>query len=120
MVYNDFEHFEMVFWKSRGCFVIIDEAGEVFDEHRQQARRMITRGRHNGHVVMLIAQRFTLLDKTARDQASQIYTFTVDPDDAKEMARRWNCPELATAHQLPQFHYIQLSRHGQPTRGRVR
>lgn len=119
-VFSDFDRFARCVWASRGCLVIIDEAGDAFTEHRAAARPIITRGRHRGHVCCLIAQRHKLMDKTARDQCSKLYLFTVNRDDAAELALDWNEQALADAYHLPPLHYIALDRHSIPVRGVVR
>lgn len=122
-VLNDFDRFEAAFWASTGCFVVIDEAADVFREHRRQAIPMLTRGRHvqvgggGGHVVALIAQRHLILERTARDQCGTLYAFNVGAKDSAELAEDWGEDELRGCHLLPQFHYIRKVRLQPPTRG---
>lgn len=124
LVFNDFDLFEAAFWRSRGCFVVIDEAADVFAEKKNQARPMLTRGRHvinggGGHVCMLIAQRHRDLNKSARDQCSGLFAFCVDRYDAEDLAADWNCDALKELPNLPPLHYVHLVRHREPTRGVV-
>jgi len=114
IVCPDFDSFEAAFWQSRNCLVVIDEAPEVFAEQRNRARRMILRGRHLGHVVLMIAQRHTLMDKSARNQANHLWAFVVDPYDSEELAREWNCDALRQCHTLRPRQFIELPRHGDP------
>lgn len=87
---------------------------------------MLTRGRHvdpatggGGHAVCIIAQRHRLLDKTARDQATTLFAFVVDPVDSKALAEDWNCPTLADCHALRPLTYYHVERHQAATLGRV-
>ena len=120
LVCADWEMFRESFWASRNCFVIIDEAPTAFREHGKEATPMILRGRHQGHVCAMLSQRHVLMDKSARGQASQLFAFTVDPDDSDELARDWNCPALRNCYQLPPHSYISLSLHGKPRLGRTK
>lgn len=120
-VYTDFARFSGVFWASSGCLAIIDEAFDVYSEAdtKKDAIKMLTRGRHRGHCVVLLAQRWKLLNKTARDQCSRLVCFTVNREDAAELSLDFNCDCLADAHRQPKLHFVSLELHGQPVRGIV-
>jgi hypothetical protein len=114
-VFNDWATFLRYFWSSRGCMVFIDEAGDVFQEHRDEARPMLTRGRHvdpktggGGHTVVLISQRWFQLDKTARNQISVLFGFRSNIDDATELAKQFACDELRNLAKVPLLHYYQV------------
>lgn len=111
-VIKDFDIFNQAVFNSTNCYIVLDEAGDVFDNKYQarDARRMLTQGRHRGHVVNLIAHRAEMLSKSARVQASQLYLFNTDYDDAKNLARIWNCPELENATQLKRGQFFNLQR----------
>jgi hypothetical protein len=126
LVCTDWAHLERVFWASRGCFVVIDEALDAFSTHKLEARAMLTRGRHidpasggGGHCVCLVSQRHRLLDKTARDQCSSLFAFTVNPKDAQDLADDWNCPELLRLPQTPPLIYCHVRRHSPARWGRL-
>jgi len=119
-VTNDFIRFERLFWSNPGAAAFIDEASEVFEEHRALAKPMLTAGRHvdqarggGGHVVFLLSQRFVDLNKTARNQTDRAFIFQVDPTDAEFQAKHWGHDILAEAHRLPKYHYFTAQR-GQP------
>ncbi|OHB80713.1 MAG: hypothetical protein A2V98_04865 [Planctomycetes bacterium RBG_16_64_12] len=114
LVYSDWQRFGTSFWRSRGCFVVIDEAPDAFRDHRSEAIKMILRGRHRGHTCAMIAQRHILMDKSARNQASQLFAFRVNPDDSEALAMDWNCAELRGCHQLRPRWYYRLAMHGTP------
>ena len=112
-VFTDWDRFHRTFWASRGCLVFIDEAGDVFADHKDQARPMLTRGRHvdpktggGGHTVALISQRWYQLDKTARNQISVLFGFRSNIDDAIELSRQFACDDLKDLAQLPLLHYM--------------
>lgn len=132
-VCQGFESFNRVFWRSRACLAIIDEAGEVFGEkHKFDGRLWLTRGRHHNpltggglHTCLLITQRHVMVDKTARLQCSVLYAFASGVDDAEHLASDWRCPALADARSpfylaaLKPLHYVYLRRHGSPMLGRI-
>ncbi len=117
--------FKSIFWQSRGCLAIVDEAPDVFEKDRNNARMMLRRGRHvvnggGGHVVALLGVRYVGLDKTAREQCSRLYAFNQSRDDGEMIAREWNCDPLKEVYRLPKFHYITLDRMGEPRAGVVK
>lgn len=116
-VFNNFADFREAFWRSTGCYVVIDEASDIFDNERNEARRMLQQGRHRGHVCALIAQRHKRLDKTAREQCSELYAFVVDREDAADLAMDWNDDALLSLPDMPPLHYIQKRRHEPSVRG---
>jgi hypothetical protein len=125
-VANGWESFKRLFWRSRHCFVVMDEAADVFERDRYEARSMLRRGRHvdpatggGGHVVALISQRYVGLDKTAREQCSRIYAFNQSPTDAKLLAEDYNSPDLLGVSVLPKFNYLKADRMGGVVRGVV-
>lgn len=77
------------------------------------------RGRHNGHVIALVAQRHKRLDKTAREQCSELFAFVVDRDDAADLAIDWNDDALLKLPHLRPLEYIHKRRHRPATFARV-
>lgn len=102
IVLNDFSAYLQLVNSSRNCYCVMDDAGRIFGnkDYCQQASDLLTDGRHLGHCCCLIAQRLEQLEKTARDQASQLFLFNIDPDDAKRLSKNWNSPELNNAPYL--------------------
>lgn len=120
------EDFHYTFWHSRSCLAVIDEALTTFKSH-PEAAAMLTGGRHigggdnpgpgGGHVCMIIGQRHIGMDVTARVQCSDVWTFNVNRRDAELLAEDFNCPALAMAPQLRQFHYLHAARFRPPVLG---
>ena len=125
-VCNGWEKFKQIFWRSRHCLAIIDEAADIFEQDRNEGRQMLRRGRHvdpvtggGGHVVALIAQRYVGLDKTAREQCSRIYAFNQSPSDARLIAEDYNFTALLDVVTLPKFNYLLADKMGDVRRGVV-
>lgn len=116
-VFTDFSAFSRAFWASRGCLVVIDEAPTACDEDAAGVRQIMMRGRHVDHVVTLIAQRSPRVDKTAREQCSELFCFRVSRSDARDLADEWAADELAEAHRLPQLHYLHVRKGHAACRG---
>lgn len=121
-VYTDWVRFRAVFWASRGCMAVIDEAGEVFAEQRNDAQVMLTRGRHvdpstggGGHGVVLIAQRVKMVPPNARNQCAAVFAFQQGRNDARELADEWGDDAFLALPELPKLHYI-TKRRCEPSR----
>jgi hypothetical protein len=65
--------------------VFIDEAGDIFNLSKRHNFWLLTRGRHFGFQVYMIAQRPKMLAPSARTQASRAYLFRLSPDDLREI-----------------------------------
>lgn len=68
-----------------GAHVFIDEAGEIFGGDKRHNLWLLTRGRHYGFHVVMIAQRPKMILPTARNQCSRTYMFRLARDDAREV-----------------------------------
>lgn len=130
LVFNEWGAFKRAFWRSRGCLVIVDEAGDASSDHLADFRQMLTQGRHvasrpglgtgGGHVVAMVAQRRPMVHPNLRNQASELVLFEQHREDAQDLAIEWNCDALREAPRLPTGHYIRLRKPGAPRRGVVR
>lgn len=69
----------------RNAHVFVDEAGEVFNLGKRHNFWLLTRGRHFGLQVYMIAQRPKMIAPTARTQASIGYVFRLAPADLKDV-----------------------------------
>ena len=104
VVCTDWLDFHDRFWRSTGCIAVVDEAGSVCADYDQrlQLRAMLQRGRHppTCHAAILISQRYTDVDKTAREQCTSLRCFRVSDTDAKALAAEWG-DALLGASNLP-------------------
>lgn len=80
--------------------MFIDESGEMIGRYADVMGKLATRSRHYGHNAHFIAQRASQLDKTIRDQCSNLYLFCVSMDDAKTLANEYGKEELKQANNL--------------------
>lgn len=72
---------------STNCAVFVDESGDVIrDSRSERFEKLATRGRHYGHNLHWIVQRFRLLNRTVRSQCEHCLTFFQDQKDAKDLA----------------------------------
>lgn len=69
------------------CLVIIDESGETVGAYAGPIRRIATMHRGLGHQAFFITQRAAMLDKTMREQCSNLICFRQSLSDAKELER---------------------------------
>lgn len=121
LVFPDWPRFSNAFWKLHGCLVVIDDAAHVFREHRAEALPMLEEGRHNGHICLVCSQRYIGIDKTAREQASEVVIFRTDQDDAENLSRLYDAKIIRElAPKLPDLHYIRVDGVNPPSRGVVK
>lgn len=68
-----------------GAHVFVDEAGEIFNLGKRHNFWLLTRGRHFGFFVYMIAQRPKMIAPTARSQAGRGYVFRLALEDLREI-----------------------------------
>lgn len=76
------------------CHVFIDEASDIFSIGQKDNFWLLTRGRHFGFTVYLIAQRPKLIAPSARTQCGRLYLFRLAVDDAHELGRDFGINDL--------------------------
>ena len=106
VIYREPQPFIDAVWKSSNCLVIADEAGEHIRSNNSPFVALATRGRHNGHDVIFIAQRIKMLLPTVRDNVDLLFLFATRSEDAQYLAGDWNDEDLWNAVDLPPRHFI--------------
>jgi hypothetical protein len=114
---SDPDEFLRVFWDSRRCVAIIDEAGDAVGRYNDLMQRTATKGRHWGHSVHYISQRGVQISTTVRHQCTRLFLFTSARGDGKVHSDEWNCPRLAECHTFAQGNYLSCTRFGEVTEG---
>lgn len=74
--------------------IFIDEAGDVFSAQKRENLWLLTRGRHFGFFVYLIAQRPKMILPSARNQCGLAYVFRLAVDDLKEIGKDYGFSDL--------------------------
>lgn len=69
------------------AFVFIDEAGDIFNAQKRENMWLLTRGRHFGFSVFMIAQRPKMILPSARSMAGVCYLFRLSSDDMRDIGR---------------------------------
>lgn len=105
------DRFLQVFWASKNCLAIIDEAADCVGRYDDAMRATATRGRHSGHSVIFISQRGADLNLTVRSQCADLYLFTSNYRDCDTLALEFNCPDLKAGTQLKQGEYFAVGRY---------
>ena len=67
--------------------VFIDEAGDIFTAQKRENLWLLTRGRHFGFSVYMIAQRPKMILPSARSMAGACYLFRLAADDMRDIGR---------------------------------
>ena len=94
LVCHDRRAFLRAFWGSSRTLWIIDEAADILQGEADRA--VLTKGRHLGHTVIIVAQRAVMLRPSLRTQCAAVLTGIQDVSDAEDLARQFVAPELRT------------------------
>jgi len=106
--------------KSFGKLVIIDESASTLDRWDLSQQWLGTQSRHRGHSVMFLVQRYQMLDPTVRGQCESLVCFNLHREDAQNLGREFNCPNLELyAPRLKPLCFIQIRRFKSPCFGRI-
>jgi len=74
--------------------IFVDESADVFNLSKPWNNWLLTRGRHFGFSVFLIAQRPKMLPPTVRNQCGRAYVFRLAKDDLKEIGADFGFSDL--------------------------
>jgi hypothetical protein len=91
---DDPQLFYQAVFKNVRCNVVIDEAGEMIGQHGKEMNAIATRGRHHGHRVWIIAQRYKMVDISTRTQCNNLIAFRCGKYDAKQMHEDFYCDRI--------------------------
>ena len=120
LVTDDKELFLQTVWGSQRCAVFIDESGDTIGQYDNEMRKVLTKGRHWGHNVHVTVQRAKMVNPSVRNMCNRLIMFTTAFEDAKELGKDFNRPELAEiGPQLPQGHYVYCDRFNIFERGQL-
>ena len=67
---------------------------------------MFTRGRHNGNRFFFVAQRFSQVEPTVREQCSFLWLFKVSESAAKQLSEEFADRAILAATNLPDRSFI--------------
>lgn len=118
---DDPDEFLDVCESEEDCLVVVDEGGESIGAYAGPIRKIATMHRGLGHQAIFITQRAAMLDKTMREQCSNLFCFRQSLEDAKELCRTF--PELKSmvdeVPRLDQGEYVFVPSFGPPQKGRA-
>ncbi len=119
LVFKSWEKFVRAVKQKRGCVVVIDDAAKVFRDKAQRtdALWMLEEGRHLGHMCIVIAQRYTGIDKTARENCDDVIVFKCNQQDADELAAMFAQPGLSQATKLGRYEFLHATPYEAPKKG---
>lgn len=91
---------------SKRCAVFCELADAGADKFDDRIRAMFTRGRHDGHRIFFIAQRFSQVEPTVREQCAFLWLFKTAPKAAAVLAEEFADPALLAAAGLPDRSFV--------------
>ncbi len=103
------------------CLLVLDESGETVGAHAGAVRKIATMHRGLGHQAFFITQRGAMLDKTIREQCSNLFIFRQGSEDARELARSFPDlkPYIDDVPQLEQGQFFYVPSFGKVTKDRA-
>jgi hypothetical protein len=116
LVTDDSSKFLASAQKSKGCKLFLDESGETVGRYNDEMFWLATRARHSGHQSHFMSQRVVQLNRTVRDQCSNLFAFRISTLDAKTLAIDWSDESLMLSSSLEKFAFIHTSRFGKAER----
>lgn len=103
---DDPERFMKVVKLNRSGILIIDEGGTTIGRYNRTMEVLATQYRHLGHQSFFIVQRPMMIPLTIRINTMGAAVFALGAEDAKELAREYNCPEIRQAPGFARGQYI--------------
>lgn len=100
--------------RSKSCILFIDESGQEIGRYNDEMFFLATQARHWGHISFFISQRAQALNKTVRDQCSNLYAFRLSLSDSVILSDQFAQPELKNIVSLPQYHFYKTGTFEKP------
>jgi hypothetical protein len=113
------DQFLKVVFANEDCALFVDEGPETVGRYGDTMKKLGTMSRHWGHVAHFITQRAVDIDKTMRSQCSALFLFNSDLDDCKDLAKRFNEPQLVQGVDLEQGGYFYKARFAPVVRANI-
>jgi hypothetical protein len=111
---DEAKEFLRMMYENRSCALFIDESGASIGRYAGEMAVVATQSRHFGHKAHFFTQRGQQLDKTIRDQCTELFLFRVSKGDAKIFADEFGYDELIDANLLHQGECFKVSRFAPP------
>lgn len=100
------EKFLEVVFKNTGCALFIDESGETIGRFAGEMKKVATRSAQFGHDAHFISQRAVDVDRTVRDQCTNIFVFRSALEDGILLAKSYVADGFKDCHKLVKGEYL--------------
>lgn len=104
---------------NKNCKLFIDESGQEIGRYNQEMFFLATQARHWGHISHFISQRAQSVNKTVRDQCSELYAFRQSKTDADILAGDFAQEKLKDLCKLKKYEFLKCSNFEEPVLGRL-
>jgi hypothetical protein len=111
---KDKHEFLEVVKSNQECILFIDESGQEIGRYNDEMFFLATQSRHWGHISYFISQRAQSINKTVRDQCSNLYAFCLSKTDGDILYNEYCQEELKKIHLLPKYHFYMTGRFKTP------
>lgn len=109
-LYSSPADFMALFNNSTGMALFVDEAAEVAGQYDDELLITATRGRHRGHKMHYLTQRYGTINATIRAQCTTLIIFRVTEHEAKAMIKQVGYSEaISKAPRLNRGEFIKIT-----------
>ncbi len=115
-VTDDPDEFMRVVFNHTRCLVIVDEAGEYAGQYDKTMMTLATRGRHNGHLCMFIAQRANMINRNIRVNCRNLFLFRSSKQDCELLANDFVADGLEGGSKLNDGECLAFLGNGDPVK----
>lgn len=103
---DDPEKFADVVFKNTKCAIFVDESAEMIGRYGGVMKKIATRSAQFGHNAHFIVQRAVDMDRTMRDQCTNVFLFRSSRDDGIELSKVYVADAFRECHTLNKGEYL--------------
>lgn len=109
-VFEDTEKFLARVRETTNRLIIVDESGTQIDRYDPGHAWLAVGSRHNGHNVLFLAQRATMVSPNIRANCEHCAMFATTPKDAELLGEDFVQPAAVEFQPLPRYYFLSLDR----------
>lgn len=100
------DEFLNVVFNHKSCLVVVEEAGEFAGQYNKAMFKLATRGRHNGHICIFIAQKMKMVAENIRVNCQNLFLFKTTRKMCRILEEDFAVEGLERATTLKKYHCL--------------